>query len=224
MHITQRVDRIAVMDRHVASFAHNENTWGWERMNSRFNEIEGVLNFTTNEAATFAAVWSWAPTPMIGNDEAHAATLFVNSQIRITDLERYNPNSVVMVNHIHNMILAVTRRDTSVALNGTISAADRQSLERAGLWLDAAGLLVTRQDVMSAFVRLYELRAGITIFTPPTQSALADTNLVTAANATAWRQAESLGFLGWTAVGRPNANLTIGELMQIMEIILRDSM
>jgi hypothetical protein len=81
--VAQRVDRIAVMDRHVASVIHNEHVFGWQHLSARYDEIAGVMNFATNETGTFAAIWSWAPAQTVANDPIHVAMLFVNSQIRI---------------------------------------------------------------------------------------------------------------------------------------------
>jgi hypothetical protein len=84
---------------------------------------------------------------------------------------------------------------------------------------------VTREDALSALVRLYEVRTGRRVVGEPTMETTFFPDIAEASPEMqqALLRAEFLGFLNYsTGIANPHGSMTMGDAMLIFETILRN--
>jgi len=205
------------MEQHLGLYTNTIWTNGWERLPATHSPITGEMVFNANAAGSFAVLArEAAPTPQPLHP-SHDAFLRVNSSIAMPDMFIFDPNENVGNTVFNNLVLAVANDRHQVNIRSPLSAADTQSLTRAGLLL--TGNPVSRESAMAALVTLYERRTGRTV-RPSAQLPIADLALVNPANQLAITKAAELGFFNVNA--RPNEVLTMGDLMMMLDVLVLD--
>jgi len=218
VNLTFAIDSQALlMEQNVGLYTSHSGTRGWERVAATHSPVSGDFVFNTRRAGNFAAIAQAAPPQTMPNDPSRDAFLRVTSRVSITDMQAYNPTQTVSPNAFNNMVAAVAMNRRTVALNAPLSNSDTQSLTRAQMYVP--GPAVTREAAMVVLVNLYEQMTRRIInpaVAPPPDLASADP-----ANHDAMMKAAHLGFFSGAA--NPQGILTMGDFMQMLDIIIMDA-
>lgn len=203
---------------HISGYISNSNTGGWQMVPSNHQRGTTNVNFTTNQSGTYGVISS-NPANNVSTAETLLNMQRVNTKLRITDMELYDENRSIHANQFNQIIAAVARRDSTVKMNVPLSNNDFVSLGRAGMLV--SGDTVSRQAGINSLVRLYEVMSGypVTMFPSLNQTSFADIINADEQFQTGLLKADSLGFYRGTTAN-PSGNLTMGDLMHILDIIL----
>ena len=225
LNVSHSINRAAMMDFNIGSYVRSADDVNWRRIESSFNDVAGTLNSSATRLQDFAAVGTGVPTQWAALDPAvRDALYFVNSQIAFTDMDWFMADAPINAWQINRMISAIARRSTTIAINQDLSPEEVTSLTNAGMLVPGAAE-VTRQNALSALVRLYEVRTGRRVVGHPSLANSAFIDIVTAgANMQdAMLRAEFLGFIDHASeFANPHGHMTMGDAMLIFEIILRN--
>ena len=208
----------------VGLFRSGEGFVGWQDTRGEFSWGDMSINASTYTPMTFAGIARNAP-PIAGPGAAvqppavTQAMQRVMGRLNFTDLITFDRSRVVTVREFNNVVNALAHGRQSVTLGAQMSQADVTALTRARFYTPAAGF--NRAVATEVLVRLYELRTG-QILTPTTPLG----SVPGLANAPAalqhnLRKAADIGFI--TGPFFPNEQLTMGELMIMLDIIITDS-
>lgn len=212
--------RVVPMDKSMGLYLSTPDTGGWSLYNSQYSDASATLNASTYRVGTFAGIARNMPSSAYMNDATRDAMVRVTSKVNITDMNAYNPNSMVSAGQFNNIVAALANNRASVAMNTPLAAADSQSLARAGLLVTGN---VTREAAIGSLVTLYELKAKQVVQPSATVDNTGLTDMAAAGEA--YRRnllkAEDIGFISGTA--NPKAMLTMGELMRMLDIIIQDA-
>jgi len=212
------------MDFNIGAYVNTPTDNNWRRNGTSFDSFSGVVTTSTTHLGDFAAIATALPQQFNQNPAARDALHFVNSQIALADMEWFAPDTPINAQQINNFIIAIANRRQTVNVNQYIPHDTLLSLAAAQMLVPGAET-VTRGDAIFALVRAYENRTGQRLAQPPLASSMFTdiTAAATTAHQAALLRAESIGLLGWTSTqARPNDALTMGEAMQMIEIILRN--
>ena len=220
----------------IAGYINHPGTGGWRRLQSDFRPPApftitgpsipcalGSVSFDTRELGSFAVM----STPAAENVGATAVTLpamqRVNTHLRINDLVNYNENQAIHPNQFNQLVAAAAMREQDINMNSPLDMGTWQSLGRSGMLVPGDGT-VSRQEGIASLVRLIEVRSGsaVSFFPGLAQSSFADMGTVSPERLEAMLKAEALGFIRGMTVN-PNGELTFGDVMHILDIILSTS-
>ena len=225
LRVSHRINQGDLLDYNIASYGRGADDVGWNRLNSSFDEITGRVSTSSTRPQTFAAIGTGVPTQWGETSPAvRDALYFVNSRLAFTDMDWFMADSPINAWQINRIISAIARGETQVAINRDLTTAEVESLTNGGMLVPGAAE-VTRQNALSALVRLFEVRTRSRIVGQPT---LANSQFPDIATATpnlrdALLRAEFLGFLDHTTgLANPLGSLSMGDAMLIFEIILRN--
>ncbi|MCL1862691.1 MAG: hypothetical protein FWF78_03895, partial [Defluviitaleaceae bacterium] len=202
----------------TALFVNDTNAATWRDTQGALNFSTNALSSTINAPTTFAAVTRSTPQAAQPAHPTNQAMQRVSSRLTITDMQTFNPNQVVTANEFNNIVNALVNNRATVTLGANLSAGDTRSLTNARLIAPAN---FTRENAIDIMVRLYENRTR-QILTPMTPAAsvpgIQNTAPATHRN---MRIAADIGFI----VGplEPQGSLTMGELINMVDIIIQDS-
>ncbi|MDR0271735.1 MAG: hypothetical protein LBI27_00245 [Clostridiales bacterium] len=189
------------------------NISGWQDMNAQFTFGANNIAAQTQRPATFAGITRNAPPSAVQDPSMERVT----SRLNITDLTSYEPSRQVTANEFNNIVNAIVRNNSTVTIGANLSADHANALSRARLYATDLNL-ETALDIM---VRLYENKTQ-QILTPKTPaSSIPGLQNATPSTHNNLRIAADLGFI--TGPLEPNARLTMGELMNMVDIIIQDA-
>jgi peptidoglycan hydrolase-like protein with peptidoglycan-binding domain len=220
------MDIILPMDSHVSPLGANTALFqagtgiqGWQDMQGNFSFAANSLHAQTSQPGTFTGITRVAPqttgpvTPAVDT-----AMQRVTSRITITDLHTFNAGQEVAANAFNNIVNAVVHGNTTVTMGAGIPQAESQALSRRGFLV---GDGFTREEAINILVQVYALRTG-QLLTPmsPADSipGLANANPDFHRNL---RIAADIGFITGPLI--PQGSLTMGELMNMLDILLMDA-
>jgi hypothetical protein len=211
-------DHITPVGANTGLFQSGANIRGWQDMNGQFSFAANTLRAQTQRPATFAGISRNAPPASAEADANNVALQRVTSRLNITDMTTFNPNREVTANEFNNIVNALVNNRTTVTMGAQLSAANTRSLTNARL---LAPQNLTREAAIDIMVRLYENRTR-QVLTPMTPAASIP-GLQNAAPATHrnMRVAADLGFI--TGPLEPHGRITMGELMDMVDIIIQDA-
>jgi hypothetical protein len=193
--VTQRISRVTTMDHHVNAVTRLARDLNWNRVEDGRLQA-GALTFSTFHLGTFAAVYAAAPVQTTEDNAVRSAILYINSRLRIQDITTFEPTGIAPTIHFHNLVLAVTQNRPVVELHAPIAERDMRSLQNGRMWVPGAA--VRRQEGVAAIIRLYEVRTGFPV-SADVRNAFGAFNT------------------------NPTANLNIGDMFLMFEMVLRDS-
>ena len=208
----------------IGLYRSGEGFVGWQDTRGEFSWANMSLNTSTYTPMTFAGIARNAP-PIVGpgaaahSPEVNQAMQRVLGRLNFTDLITFDRSRVVTVNEFNNVVNALANGRTNVTLGAQLTQAEVTALTRARFYTSASGF--NRANATETLVRLYELRTR-QVLTPITPV----TSVPGLANAPAnlhhnLRKAADIGFI--TGPFIPNEQLTMGELMIMLDIIIMDS-
>jgi len=214
------------MDYHIGAYVMDSGDVNWRRNGSSFNEFASTVHTSTTRPTTFAAIGTAIPQLYNANPQTRDAMYFVNTQINFTDMDWFAPDFAVDVWQLNRIIHAVARGVSQAPINmlDNLTEQEMSSLANARM-LVPGHYTVAREDAIAALVRLFEVRTGSRITGAPTQQTSSFPDIATASPhlRQALLNAEALGFLGFTTnTANPHGEMTWGDTMLILEIILRN--
>jgi len=214
----------ALLEQNVGLYTATDWTGGWERLSASHSPITGELLFETYTAGNFAAIAHPVPSQLFIDHEYNTtrdAFLRVNAALNIRDIENFNPFAPASVTVVNNLIAAVAMRRNNVSVNTPVSPADIQSLARGQVFApsDLPGQLVSRQAAIAALVTLYERGTGVSV-TPTITMGPPDIVAADPERHLSLIKALELGFINGNI--RPNDPITMGDLFEILDIVIMD--
>ncbi|MCL2385974.1 MAG: hypothetical protein FWC89_00350 [Defluviitaleaceae bacterium] len=199
-------------------FVNDTGTASWRDTQGHFNFSQNTLSATISNPTTFAGISRATPPMAAPNHPTNTAMERVSSRMTFTDMVAFNPNANVTANQFNNIVNALIHGNTSVSLSASLSPANARSLGNARL---LAPQDLTQEVALDIMVRLYENRTR-QILTPMSPAAsipgLQNANPNLHNNL---RKAADIGFV--TGPIEPNAPLTMGALMNMVDIIILDA-
>ncbi|MCL2203952.1 MAG: hypothetical protein FWB88_08435 [Defluviitaleaceae bacterium] len=178
----------------------------------------GGMTMQTQRPVTVAAVTREAPRATAPQDPTMEAMERVTANLTFTDMFEYNPRMTVNANAFNNVMNALANNANTVTLNATLSAAQRQSLQR-GRFLAPENL--TWEAAVDILVRFYELRTRHVIQPMTTPQMVIGLDAATPAMRQNILKAADIGF--FTGRITPQGALTMGDLMSMLDIILMNT-
>jgi len=219
------VDIIFPMDAHVSPLGNTASLFrsgtgvqGWQDMMGEYSFAQNNIRAQASTPGTFSGVVRQAPVSTGGNSAVNTAMQGVASRLTITDMHSFDPNEVVSANAFNNIVNAVANRRTTVTLNANLSNADRNELSQAR-WLAPQNL--TREAATDILVRMYERQTGQSLTPMSTLDTIPGGSGTSAEFQRSVRIAADLGFI--TGPFSPQANLTMGDLMHMLNILMVDA-
>jgi hypothetical protein len=214
--------RAATQDKNVGAYFSDENEVGWQRVGAGYNNVPGAITLTTPKVANFAAV-ERSPLVTVSDPDSLDAYLSVNAKLDLRDMGAFDSRLDVTANQFNNIVAAVANNRPLAALDGMLSEAEFTSLGKAKVLVSGAN--VSREAGVGALVRLYELKTKRAVKNYPT---LRESTLPGIAAAAQQYQvpllkADALGFFDGESTLNPQGNLSMGELMRMVNIIMDDA-
>jgi len=217
------------MDRllyNVNPFWNHEDIYGWQPLNSTFNDVSGLFSTSAWRVGTFALITTQAPLTeaeltgeMLPAEEFNEALFIVNTALIISDMFIFEPDTLIEANQFNNILFAFMMGRQSVEMNRSMTRAEHQSMGRAGLL--ATGTTVRNDTGIAIFARLYELRTRSVIRGFST-TAVADIDQAQAQHREGILKAAHVGLIEGNQA-RPQAYLTFGEFMNMLAILIEDA-
>ncbi|MCL1845620.1 MAG: hypothetical protein FWF77_06935 [Defluviitaleaceae bacterium] len=211
-------DHIAPEGLRTGLFILDVNTAAWRDVQGDFNFATETLRSTIQAPTTFAGISRNAPPVETPADRANAPMSRVTAHLNITDLTRFNAADEVTPTQFNNLVNVIAQGERTVTMNANLPAAAAQSMTRARIFAPPD---FTREVALDILVRLYETRTR-QILTPmtPVESVPGMQNADPALHRNL-RLAADLGFI--TGPIEPDGALTMGEMMNILDIIIQDA-
>jgi hypothetical protein len=201
-------------------FVADTNTASWRDTMGQFNFANNTLSFGVQTPTTFAGITRNAPPALIAQNQPNQSTQALNrvsARMTITDLTNFNPSREVTANEFNNIVNALVNNRTTATIGNQLTPAEARSLTNARLFAQN----ITHAAALDIMVRLYENRTR-QILTPMTSAAsIPGIQNASAAQHRNIRIAADLGML--TGPLEPNARLTMGDLMNMADIVITDS-
>jgi len=215
-------DKYTSQETNVGAYYDTDLTTEWQRYDSVYNAEKGTFIGKTKIPASFSAIRKNAPSMATSDKNAVNSLVGVNSRIAITDTQNVRDNSPVSAVQFNNIIAAVANGRKDVAINGALPDEDYKALARKGLVISSAN--VSREEGTNALVRLYEVKTGRQApYTSLELSQYSDISQADPKFRTALLKAGDLGFFENTNGARPKDIMSFGELLYMVDIIIRDS-
>jgi hypothetical protein len=193
-------------------FVADENSATWRDTQGRFSFANNTLTHGFQTPTTFAGITRNAP------QNANDAMTRVSSRMTITDLTNFNPAREVSASELNNIVNALVNNRTSVTLGASLPADATRSLTNARL---LAPQNLTREIALDIMVRLYENRTKQILTPMTTASSIPGLQNADAARHRNIRIAADIGML--TGPLEPHGKVTMGELMDMVDIIVLDA-
>jgi hypothetical protein len=196
------------------------NTGAWQTLTGQYSFTDNTLRGPLARPGSFAGITRGTPEAVVPAfvDESYEAMQRVTSRLTITDMPAYNSSDTVSSNRFNNLIGAVALNRETAELDGSLSAADRQSLTKAGL---LTGGTLTREAAMNALVKLYEVKTKRILKPMTTAETLPGIEYASPALRNNLLKAADLGFI--TGELNPANPLTMGDLMTMLDILMGDA-
>ncbi|MCL1986788.1 MAG: fibronectin type III domain-containing protein [Firmicutes bacterium] len=214
-------NQAALLEQNIGLYTSTDWTGGWERLSASHSPVTGELQFETYTAGSFAAIAQAAPPQTFADHPARDAFLRVNAALNIRDMDSFNAFAPANATVINNLIAAVAMRRTGVTVNTPVDSADMQALARGQVFVpsDLPDQLSSRQLAIPALVTLYERGTG-TAVTPTITMGPPDIVTANPDSHFSLIKALELGFINGDV--RPTEPLTMGDLFEILDVIIMD--
>ncbi|MCL2224167.1 MAG: hypothetical protein FWB96_04260 [Defluviitaleaceae bacterium] len=203
-------------------FVNDPNTASWRDTQGQFSFFANSLSSGIQNPTTFAGISRVTPPMAVPQTPANAPAVQamerVATRFTLTDMTSFNPSHPVTANEFNNIVNALVTGNSSATMGATIPPANVSSLTRARLHAAADP---TRETAMDIMVRLYENRTR-QILTPMTpEDSVPGIQNANPALRNNLRKAADIGFI--TGPLEPNSRLTMGEMMNMVDIIIIDA-
>lgn len=208
--------RTSFLDNNVSIYKKNGNLW--QKMPSVYNSEKGSMALKTKDISTFSTI----ETATKFND-ATGKLDAINRKILIKDLNNSNLSLPISVVQFNNIIAGVANGKNEIYINNALSTKDFNSLKKAGMLLE--GAVVSREAGINILVKLYEMKTKSS-FKPSFNINTTPFKDIRNANKTYQQnliKAGEIGFFENINLARPKSNLTMEEMLYIIDIILEDS-
>lgn len=203
----------------AGTYIMDENTNGWQRIETAYNMADKTLNAKVLKAsAAYSVIGIKTPGAVAGGTVGKMYS--VNARLSILDMGTYNENALITVNQFNQITAAALNGSPTVNMNGPMTQEDFNALSKSKLLLSGNGY-VPREQALAVLIRLYEIKSGYPVAGYPT---LIETSYTDIKNAGKEYQipllkAAELGFYRSTGAN-PKGNFTMGDLVQALHIIL----
>lgn len=195
---------------------------GWTDISDRLVFDNNTLSGGIQAPGTFTAITREAPplaNPEDADHPSREAMQRVTSRMTITDMFQFDPSHEVTDQEFNNVILALSEGRRSVTLDRALTNQQTQSLRRANMLATPQNM--NTETAMDILVRLYELRTRQPIRPMSTVGTVPGVENASASLQQNLLKAADIGFI--TGPLRPQAPLALGDLMNMVDIIMVDS-
>ena len=221
--LTMRPDnRSVAYDNNVGAYFYATATVGWTALPGKYDSGSNSITTSTAIIGSYS-VLAKTPPRQTGTADADSnnAAYVVNSAVHFTDVKTYNPNSAVTSAQLNKIIAALAANSRNVAVNDALTDAERNALTKAGMLVQSN----TRQEAVSALVKLYETKTRYAVQNVPmlAQSPYTDIRYASPSYQVAMLKAGVIGFYGDAANASPNTALLFKDLMLMLDLIVEDA-
>lgn len=218
-------NRSIAVTRNVGSYMFTSGEAEWVRLADKYDSETGELSFTTTKVASYTTIAKSVPAQnTVPDDSAQNAMYAINSSLNFRDITTYNPAAAISANAIDKIILAVVKGSKEVYINVPMTEEEKNTLYKAGMLVTGAQS-VTREEAISALVKLYEAKTKLQIkdYTPLANSPYSDIGKASPNYQAALLKAADLGFFANRSTADPKGSLTFADAMYIINIIMADA-
>ncbi len=216
-------NRYLVNDKNVAMYSQlNGVTNSWTPATSKYNYATNKFSYDTKNLGNFSVISKPITNSIINADANQVDNLYsVNTVINVTDMGTYNPNAFISANQFNNIIWAVIKDSPTVSMNKTLDQTAYTELGRGKMLV--SGVYVTREKGIASLARLYELKTKEAIVPVNALSAqgFSDYASVSSEYQQGVNKAIEIGMISGSQI-RPRANMTFGEFMDMLELVVLD--
>jgi hypothetical protein len=199
-------------------FVSDPNTASWRDAGGQLDFINNSISSGIRTPSTFAGISRNAPPMLEPQNPANAPMQRVSSLLTITDMVVFDPNRQISANEFNNIVNAVMTGSSSVTMGAQLPAASERSMRNARL---LAPQDLTREAAIDIMVRLYENRTRQILTPMSSVDSIPGMQNASPAFVRNLRIAADLGFI--TGPLEPRDRLTMGEMMNMVDIIKMDS-
>ncbi len=216
-------NRYLVNDKNVAMYSQlNGITNSWTPATSKYNYGTNKFSYDTKNVGNFSVISKSITNNTTNANANQVDDLYsVNTVINVTDMGTYNPNAAISANQFNNIIWAVVKDSPTVSMNKTLDQTAYTELGRGRMLV--SGVYVTREKGIASLARLYELKTKESIVPVNTLSAqgFSDYRSVSSEYQQGVNKAIEIGMVNGSQI-RPTANMTFGEFMDMLELVVLD--
>ncbi len=209
--------RASVLDYRVAVYKLEDTSSSLVEVPSTYDDDNGTMNFKTKDLDIYAAVKSSSQVLESSNDDYLYSMV---SNFTINDIDGYNGSSPINTTQFNNIVASIAKDETSVNMNTPLSSEDYTNLGRANLLV--SGTMVSREEGISKVLELYEKKTGTRLL-EPNISSTPSINTVSSENKTNIAKAYELGLFDDTLGYNYQENLTLNEMLYMIDLVLIDS-
>jgi hypothetical protein len=216
------------MDNHVAPYGVNTGLFmtgtgihGWEEIGGTVNSATNTISGGLSRPGTVAGITRVTPPSSNGaqNHPSHGAMQRVTSRMTFTDLIEYDPAEIVTANAFNNVMAAMLHNRNSVTMGANLPASEARAMQSAR-FLAPQNQPLTREQAMDIMIRFYELRTQQVLQPMTTPEMVPGMVNVSEQFLPNMLKATDLGFISGPVV--PQGELTMGELMTMLDIVIQD--
>lgn len=212
-------NRYTAKEDHLSGHKLSNNSTSWVNLKDDYNILTNRMSFTTNNSGAFSVIGkAVGQVKDYWNSDDYYT---VNTYINITDLYNYDDQKDISASQFNKIVYAIGTNKDTVAMNDILTNDEMKSLGRSNLLV--SGAYINKEDGISSLVRLYEVKNGnYADRTPLAQSGFSDYNSVSDEHKISMEKAIHLGFLDRSNSISPKSNMTFGDFMNCLSIILDD--
>ncbi len=209
--------RASVLDYKVATYKAKDTSSSLQEIHSEYNNDEGTMNFKTKDLDIYTVLKTSSPLVTTSNDDYIYSMV---SNFTINDVGSYSGSSSINTTQFNNIVASVAKNETSVNMNDSLSTEDYTNLGRSNLLV--SGTMVSREEGISKVVNLYEKKTGNRL-PEPNMSFIPSINTVSEENKANVAKAYELGLFDETEGFNYKENLTLNEMLYMIDLVLLDS-
>ncbi len=211
--------KATVIDNNVSVYTLNNTPSTLSMVQSTYNDERGTLDFKTKKLDTYVGVKNVSPiTTGASNQQDYYYN--IASELVITDISDFSGSDTVKASQMNNLISAIVKDNSELALNGTLSSDDYTSLGRSGLLV--SGSTVSREAGISTILKLYEKKTGQRVALTGKVSDVPNISTVSEGNKNSIAKAYEIVLFDDSKGYNYQNSLTYDELFYMIDLVLTD--
>ncbi len=211
--------KASVVDNNVSAYTLNNTPSTLSMVKSTYNKERGTLDFKSKNLDTYVGLMN---VSAITTGSANQKDYYYNiaNDLVITDISDFSGTSTVNATQINNLISAIVKDKSELALNTSLSNDDYTNLGRSGLLV--SGSTVSREAGISAILKLYEKETGQRVALTGKVSDVPNISTVSEANKNNIAKAYELALFDDSKGYNYSNSLTYDELFYMVDLVLTD--
>lgn len=208
--------------RNVSAHISNKSDKNWQHIDSDYDATSNIMKIETYVLGSYGVISTKLPTYGSGTTSSDLQT--VVNRLNIKDINQFSESEPITSNQFNNLISGIAEGKYSISINEPMSNDTYESLGKSGMLI--SGNHVSREAGINALVKLYEKKqsASIKNYMSIETTSHSDISMADTAYQIGLLKAEQVGFFDNSIRVEPKRNMTIGEVIYIINIIIQDTM